>query len=250
MAGHSHAKNVRLRKGAVDAKRGKLFTKMSRLIIMAAKEAGTTDPNMDARLAFAVNKAKAVSVPKDTIEKAIQKGAGGSGEGDDFAEVVYEGYGPGGVAVLCEILTDNRNRTAGEVRKIFDRAGGNLGQTGCVGYLFQRKGRFLVSAEGRGEDEMMELALEAGGDDFKSHGDCYEILCDPGDFAAVSKALEEAEIRPDEADVVQVPDAMTDLDRPTARKVQRLLDALDDQDDVQNVFSNAAIPDDLDDEEE
>lgn len=240
MAGHSHAKNVRLRKGAVDAKKSKVFSKMSRLIIMAARHGG--DPKLNYKLAFAISKAKAVSLPKDTIEKAIKKGTGEL-EAERFEEVVYEGYGPGGVAVICEILTDNRNRTAGEVRKMFEMAGGKLGTSNCVAWMFNRRGRFLVEAEGRREDDLMEIALEAGADDLKRSGDYFEILCDPATFEQVSEALGQKGIEPVEADVVRVADNMVAVDEDTARSVVKLLDTLDDHDDVQNVFSNADIPD-------
>jgi YebC/PmpR family DNA-binding regulatory protein len=240
MAGHSHAKNVKIRKGAVDAKRSKLFSKMSRLIIMAAR-AGGGDPKTNSKLAWAITKAKSVSLPKDTIEKAIKKGSGEL-TGEKFEEIVYEGYGPGGVAVICDVLTDNRNRTAGEVRKLFDVSGGKMGTTNCVAYMFQRRGQFLVEAAGRDEDQLMETALEAGALDMKRSGDYFEILCDPAQFMQVSTALTEAGVEPAQADLVQIADNMVAVDEDTAKKVIRLLDALDDNDDVQNVFSNADLP--------
>lgn len=244
MAGHSHAKNVAMRKGAVDAKRSKIFTKMSRLIIQAAREGGG-DINGNAKLAFAVAKAKSYSVPKDTIEKAIKKGTGESAEADLEKELVYEGYGPAGVAILCDIVTDNPRRTAGEIRTIFDRAGGNLGATGCVGYLFARKGQIYIEAKDREEDALMELLLEAGADDLKRDGEYFEILCEPTDFTNVCEALQKAEIEIDEADIVARAETRVDLDIETARKVAKLLDILDDHNDVQNVFSNANLPDEV-----
>lgn len=240
MAGHSHSKNVKLRKGAVDAKRSKLFSKMSRLIIMAARHGG--DPKLNSKLAFAISKAKSVSLPKDTIEKAIKKGTGEL-ESDRLEEIVYEGYGPAGVAVICEILTDNRNRTAGEVRKIFELSGGKLGTSNCVAFMFSRKGRFLIDAEGKTEDDLMEVVLEAGADDIRRSGDFFEILCDPSAFVAVTDALAAKGLEPAEADVVRVAETTVAVDEETAKKVVRLLDALDDHDDVQNVFTNADIPD-------
>lgn len=240
MAGHSHAKNVKLRKGAVDAKRSKLFSKMSRLIIMAARFGG--DPKLNAKLAFAISKAKSVSLPKDTIEKAIKKGTGES-DSERLEEIVYEGYGPAGVAVICEILTDNRNRTAGEVRKIFELSGGKLGTSNCVAWMFARKGRFLVEAGGKTEDDLMEIVLEAGADDIRGSGDYFEILCDPSNFSQVSDALSEKGIEPAEADLVQVAENTVAVDEENAKRVVKLLDALDDHDDVQNVFTNADLPD-------
>ncbi|MFO0944387.1 MAG: YebC/PmpR family DNA-binding transcriptional regulator [Planctomycetota bacterium] len=240
MAGHSHAKNVKLRKGAVDAKRSKLFSKMSRLIIMAARFGG--DPKLNAKLAFAISKAKAVSLPKDTIEKAIKKGTGET-DSERLEEIVYEGYGPAGVAVICEILTDNRNRTAGEVRKIFELSGGKLGTSNCVAWMFARKGRFLVDAEGKTEDDLMEIVLEAGADDIRRSGDYFEILCDPANFTEVSEALGQKGIEPAEADMIQVAENTVAVDEENAKRVVKLLDSLDDHDDVQNVFTNADLPD-------
>lgn len=240
MAGHSHSKNVALRKKSVDSKRSKLFSKMARLIIIAAKGGG--DPKLNAKLAFAVGKAKAVSLPRDTIEKAIKKGTGEL-QGETYEELAYEGYGPGGVAVICEVLTDNRNRTAGEIRKIFDMAGGKLGTTNCVSYMFKRKGQFLIEAKNYSEDGLMELILEAGADDLQRDGDFYEILCDPTVFVQVSEALEAKGIQPAEANIAQVPDTYVDVDDDSGKKIARLLETLDDHDDVQNVFSNAELPD-------
>lgn len=240
MAGHSHAKNIRIRKGAVDAKRSKLFSKMSRLIITAAR-AGGGDPKTNSKLAWAITKAKAVSLPKDTIEKAIKKGTGELG-GERFEEIVYEGYGPAGVAVICEILTDNRNRTAGEVRKLFDVAGGRLGSSNCVAWMFQRKGLFILDAAVKDEDELMELVLDAGGEDLKRNGDTFEVICEPAAFEAVSAALAAKGIEPAQADLVQLAANTVAVDAETGKKVVKLLDALDDHDDVQNVFSNAEIP--------
>jgi YebC/PmpR family DNA-binding regulatory protein len=240
VAGHSHAKNVKLRKAAVDAKRSKIFTKISRLISIAAREGGG-DPKLNAKLSFAIGKAKEVSLPKDTIEKAIRKGTG-EDQTESLEEIVYEGYGPGGVAIMCDILTDNRNRTAGEVRKIFDVYGGNLGSTNCVAYLFQRKGQFLIESSGKDEDAVMELALESGADDFKRDGDYFVILCEPGAFNGVAEALSAKGIQPAEADVVRLAETQVLLEGDVAKRVAKLLDALDDNDDVQNVFSNAQLP--------
>jgi YebC/PmpR family DNA-binding regulatory protein len=240
VAGHSHAKNIKIRKAAVDSKRSRIFTKLSRLITIAAREGGG-DVKLNAKLAFAVGKAKEVSLPKDTIERAIRKGTGEE-QGEAFEEVVYEGYGPAGVAIMCDILTDNRNRTAGEVRKIFDVHGGNLGSTNCVAYLFQRKGQILIESAGRNEDAIMELALESGADDFKTDGDYFVILTEPSQFNGVVSALSAKGITPTEADIVRLAETQVTLEGDVARKVAKLLDALDDNDDVQNVFSNASLP--------
>lgn len=241
MAGHSHAKNVRLRKAAVDSKRSKLFSKMSRLIISAAR-AGGGDPNGNAKLAFAISKAKAVSLPKDTIEKAIKKGTGEL-EGDNFDELLYEGYGPGGTALLIEILSDNRNRTASEIRKIMDTRGGKLGTSNCVAFMFQRKGLFLVDSEGRDEMTLMELLMDHGVEDIRRKGDYFEILCDPADFNTVNQVLIDSGIQPEEADQAQVAETLVAVDVETGKKVAKLIDALEDNDDVQNVYTNADIPD-------
>lgn len=240
MAGHSHAKNVRLRKAAVDSKRSKLFSKMSRLIISAAR-AGGGDPAGNAKLAFAISKAKSVSLPKDTIEKAIKKGTGEL-EGDNFEELLYEGYGPGGAALLIEILSDNRNRTASEIRKIMDTRGGKLGTANCVAFMFQRKGLFLVDAEGRDEMELLELLMDHGVEDIRRKGDFFEILCEPTQFDAVNEVLQAAGIKPEEADQAQVADTLVPVDLETGKKLVRLIDALEDNDDVQNVYTNADIP--------
>lgn len=242
MAGHSHAKNVKIRKAAVDAKRSRIFTKLSRLISIAARQGGG-DPKLNAKLAFAIAKAKEVSLPKDTIEKAIKKGTG-EDQSESLEEIVYEGYGPNGVAIICEILTDNRNRTAGDIRKIFDVYGGNLGSTNCVAYLFQRKGQFIIEAEGQDEDTVMELALEAGADDFKRDGDYFIILCDPSNFDQVAAALTAKNIAPTQSDVARVAETQVALEGDVAKRVAKLLDALDDNDDVQNVYSNASLPED------
>ncbi|MGD9857340.1 MAG: YebC/PmpR family DNA-binding transcriptional regulator, partial [Planctomycetaceae bacterium] len=188
MAGHSHWANIAHKKGRVDAKKGKLFGKLSRAIIVAARRGGG-DPDMNLALRYAIDKAKKNSMPKDNIERAVLKGSGES-EGDDYQELTYEGYGPGGVAVLCDALTENRNRTAGEVRKIFEVYGGNLGSTGCVSYLFERKGRFTVARELADEEALFELAVEAGADDVQLDGDVFEILTAPDSFQQVADALE------------------------------------------------------------
>src|SRR5215212_587863 len=190
MAGHSHWANIAHKKGLIDAKRGKLWSKLAKGIMVAAK-AGGGDPNQNLRLRYAIIDAKAGNMPKETIDRAIKKGTGDL-EGVNFEEILYEGYGPGGVAVLCDILTDNRNRTAPEVRKIFEIAGGKLGATGCVAWMFDRKGLALVNKDKVDEDRLMELALDAGADDVREAGDQYEVIADPDAFAGVCAALEAA----------------------------------------------------------
>src|SRR5689334_10455993 len=239
MSGHSHWATIKHKKGAVDAKRGKLWSKLSRAIIIAAKHGGG-DPTMNLKLRYAIDKAREVSMPKDNIERAIKRGTG-EVEGQQFEELTYEGYGPGGVAVLVDVLTDNRNRTMGEVRKIFERAGGKMGSSGNVAFLFERKGMILVDGQGVDEDTLMGLALDAGAEDLRRNGNHYEITTDPTSFAPVRAALEKAGLKIESAEVAQVPKAAVDVDEETGKKVSRLMEALDDHDDVQNVYTNAHL---------
>ncbi len=240
MAGHSHAKNIKHKKDAADQKRGKLFSKISRLIIVAAKHGGG-DPEANLKLRYAVDKARSVSMPVDTIDRAIKKGTGEL-EGGQLDEVLYEGYGPGGVAVLCEALTDNRNRTAGEVRKTFEVHGGKVGTAGCVGWMFKPMGVFIVEAKSVDEDRLLEVSLDAGAQDVKRVDDMFEVVCEATQFQAVKKALESARIATTSGEISQLPNTYIDLDEETARKLLRLVEALDDMDDVQNVYSNSNIP--------
>ena len=240
MAGHSHWAGIKHKKALIDNKRGKLWGKLSKAIIIAAKGGG--DPAVNLKLRYAIDAAKAVSMPKDNITRAIKKGTGEL-DGGNFDEILYEGYGPGGVAVLCEVLTDNRNRTAGEVRKFFEMADGKLGATGCVSYLFDRKGLFVVEATGTDEDALMEIALEAGADDVRREGDNFEITSDPNDFETVATALKEAEIETQVAEISRIPSSTVDIDAATGRKVLKLLEQLDDHDDVQSVSANFNLPD-------
>jgi YebC/PmpR family DNA-binding regulatory protein len=235
MSGHSHWATIKHKKGAVDAKRGKLWSKLSRAIIIAARHGGG-DPNMNLKLRYAIDKARAVSMPKDNIERAIKRGTGET-EGT-FEELTYEGYGSGGVAMLVDVLTDNRNRTNGEIRKIFERCGGKMGSAGAVAYLFERKGVFSVDSKAVDEDTLMGLILEAGAEDLKRQEDNFEILCDPTIFNDVKTALEKASIPTNMAEITQLPKAPTEVDTDTGLKVMRLMDALDDHDDVQNVYSS------------
>ena len=242
MAGHSHWAGIKHKKALIDNKRGKLWSKLSKAIIVAAKVGGP-DPATNLRLRYAINDAKAASMPKDTIDRATKKGSGEL-EGSNFEEVVYEGYGPGGVAVLCDILTDNRNRTAPEIRKLFEIAGGNLGATGCVAWMFDRKGLIAIPADETDEESLMELALEAGADDVRRVGESFEITCDPDRFSVLSDAIEKASLAPEVIELTQIPKDTVDLDVEAARGVLKLMDMLDDHDDVQKVAANFNIPDD------
>ncbi len=243
MAGHSHSANIAHRKGAVDAKRGKLFSKLCRAIFVSAKNGGG-DPDSNLRLRYAIDKARSYSCPKDNIERAIKKGTGELGT-ENFEEVIYEGYGPGGVAVLCTVLTDNRNRTAGDLRKAFEVCGGNLGTSGSVSYLFEYKGLFLIEARTVAEDRLMEVALEAGADDLKRADDYYEVVCDPKVFESVRKALEEHKVAVESADTSYLPGNYVALDADHAKRMLRLRDLLDENEDVQNAYDNAEIPEEL-----
>lgn len=242
MAGHSHWANIAFKKGLIDKKRGKLFGKLSRLIIVAAKRGG--DPAANLALRYAIERAKKNSMPADTIEKAIKKGTGELG-GESYDEVLYEGYGPGGVAILCDILTDNRNRTAGEIRRAFELHGGNLGSTGCVAWMFERKGILQVPAGATTEDRLFEVAIEAGASDVLASGDGLEIQCSPDVFQEVSAALESAGIPTTLAEIQRVAANTVELDAENARTVLKLMEVLEDNDDVQNVTSNFNISEEL-----
>ena len=235
MAGHSHSANIRHRKAAVDSKRSKLWSKLSKAIIVAAKMGGG-DPDHNARLRTAIQDAKAMSVPKDNIERAIKKGTGEIA-GGDVEEIIYEGYGPSGVAIMCDIMTDNRNRTAPEVRKLFDNHGGSLGGTGCVSYMFDRKGLIIVGSKDR-EEQVMEVALENDAEDIQVLDDRIEITTAPENLAQVSSALETASIAIDMAQVTRIPQMTVDVDEETAKTVLKLLELLEDHDDVQAVSTN------------
>ncbi|HEV3122177.1 MAG TPA: YebC/PmpR family DNA-binding transcriptional regulator [Isosphaeraceae bacterium] len=243
MAGHSHSANIAHRKGIVDAKRGKLFTKLCRAVYVAARNGGG-DPDMNLRLRYAIDKARSYSCPKENIERSIKRGTGELGD-QVFEEVLYEGYGPGGVAVLCEALTDNRNRTASEVRKIFEVCGGNLGASGCVSYLFNYKGLFVIDAKAVEEDRLMEVVLDAGADDMKRVDDYFEVTCDPKSFEAVRKVLEANQIPTESAETSYIPSTTVDLDVETGKKMLKLRDLLDENDDIQNVYANDNIPEEV-----
>jgi YebC/PmpR family DNA-binding regulatory protein len=243
MSGHSHAANIRHKKALVDNKRGKLWSKLSKAIIVAAKMGGG-DPDMNIRLRTAILDAKAVSMPKDNIERAVKKGTGEL-EGGNIEEVVYEGYGPSGVAVMCDIVTDNRNRTAPEMRKLFEFHGGKLGASNCVGWMFERKGLFVFARGQIDEDKLMEFALEAGADDVQQAGDKLEVTCDPLNYSVVGDALTAAGFTPETKELTRIPKTTVAVSAEDARKVLDFIEALDDHDDVQNVSANCSIPDDI-----
>jgi YebC/PmpR family DNA-binding regulatory protein len=240
MSGHSKWANIKHRKGRQDAKRGKLFAKLIRAIEAAARQGGS-DPAANPTLATAVQKAKDASVPKDNIDRAIARGSG-SEEGVVYDEIWYEGYAPGGVAIYVQVLTDNRNRAASDVRAVFNRNNGSLGEPGSVAYLFEQKGYVLASGE---EDTVMMAALEGGADDVTASDEQWEVVCAPGDLAAVRGALEEAGVAVEQAEVTQLPSVSVAVDAGNAPKVLRLVDALEDLDDVQSVYGNFDIADEI-----
>jgi YebC/PmpR family DNA-binding regulatory protein len=243
MAGHSQFKNIMVRKGAQDAKRGKVFTKLIRELTVAAKQ-GLPDPAFNPRLRAAIAAARQANMPRDTMERAIKRGSGADG-GTNYEEVRYEGYGPGGVAIIVEALTDNRNRTAGEMRVAFTKHGGNLGETNSVSFMFDRKGVIRYPAKAAAGDAMFEAALEAGADDVSSDAEAHEILCAPEQFAAVREALEAKFGAPQEARIGWRPQNTVPVEGSTADALLKLLDSLEDNDDVQTVVANFEMADDV-----
>ena len=241
MAGHSHWAGIKHKKALIDNKRGKIWSKISKALMVAAKMGGG-DPDMNPRLRVPLADARAARMPKENIQRAIKKGTGELA-GGNVEEILYEGYGPGGVAVMCEILTDNRNRTAPEVRKIFEVHGGKLGATGCVSYLFERKGLILIPTDRAGEDALMEVALEAGADDVKQVQDKFEVTCEVEVYSDLVEALETAEIEPDVRQITRIPNSTVDVDKETGRKLLNMLEKLDDHDDVQGVSANFNLSD-------
>jgi YebC/PmpR family DNA-binding regulatory protein len=241
MSGHSKWHNIRLKKGKMDQERGKVFTKLSREIIMAAK-AGGGNPDGNLRLKMAIQKARENSMPQDKIKSAIQRGTGEL-DGANYDELTYEGYGPAGVAVLVACATDNRNRTVAELRNIFSKCGGNLGESGSVAWQFSRKGIISVERNGKSEDEVMEVALEAGAEDVRAEEDTFDIYTAAEDYAAVRQGVEEAGLPVRSADLTMVPDTTIAVEGKTAEQMLRLMDQLEDHDDVQNVYANFDIPD-------
>jgi len=242
MSGHSKWSSIKHKKGAADAKRGKLFSKLSRAIIVAAKEGGP-DPAGNLALQNAIEKARSYSMPKDTIERAIARGSGADSDAQAFETVTYEGYGPSGVAVIVEALTDNRNRTASDIRHAFDKHDGNLGTSGAVVWLFERQGVVVVSADGVDEDELTLAAAEGGADDVSLDGSTFEIVSPPEALSGVREAVEAAGFTIDSAELAMIPKTTVEVaDEAAAKKVLRLIDALEENDDVQDVYANFDIP--------
>lgn len=243
MSGHSKWSTIKRKKEKTDGARAKVFTKIGRELAVAVKQGGSADPAANARLRDVIAKAKAANVPNDNVERIIKKAAG-EGDSSNYEDIVYEGYGPSGIAVIVEALTDNRNRTAGEVRHAFDKFGGNLGTNGCVSFMFKKKGIILIEREGLDEEAVMGDALEAGAEDFSAEDDVFEITTDPGEFGTVSEALTAKGYAFVSAEVEMVPDTYTKIEgEDTVTKMQKMLDLLEDSDDVQNVWHNWEMDD-------
>lgn len=240
MSGHSKWHTIKHKKGALDAKRGKIFTKLIKEITVAARTGGSGDVDSNARLRKAVTDAKAQNMPNDTIDRAIKRGTGEL-EGVAYDEITYEGYGPNGVAVMVETMTDNRNRTVAEIRHIFSKNGGNLGEAGSVAWMFDKKGYVVVDKASKSEDELFEIAIDAGADDMQDDGDVFEIFTAPDAFEAVSEAIKKAGIEPQAAEVSMIPQNYIKLEGAEAKQMMKLYDALDDNDDVQKVYANFDI---------
>ena len=244
MSGHSHWAGIKYKKAALDAKRGKAWSKISRMIIVAAKQGGG-DPSANLTLRYAIDKGKAANMPKDTIEKAIKKGTGDL-EGMSFEEVLYEGYGPSGVAIMVEALTDNRNRTGPEIKRLFEKHGGSLGTSGCVNWMFTKKGLITVNAANADEEQILEIALSAGADDMQAVGEVFEITCEPGAYEELKQTLQDKEITTEVAEISMVPQNTIDIsDEHTAKRIISLMEAFDDHDDVQNAYANFDIPEEI-----
>jgi YebC/PmpR family DNA-binding regulatory protein len=243
MSGHSKWSTIKHKKGAADKKRGKIFTKLIKEITIAARMGGG-DPDANPRLRHALSSANSQNLPKDTAQRAIKKGSGDL-EGVEYEEILYEGYGPGGVAVLVECMTDNRNRTIAEVRHVFGKAGGNVGTDGCVAWMFDKKGLISVLKENSDEDTLMELALDAGAEDIIEETDSFDIITEPDDYDAVKDAIDAADIRYELAEITMIPQNMTKIDGKEAEQMIKFMEALDDCDDVQKFYSNADIPDEV-----
>ena len=236
MAGHSKWANIKHRKAAQDSKKGKVFTKIARELTVAAKISGA-DPEMNPRLRVALDKARACNMPKDNVDRAIKKG---TGEGLDtvFEDVTYEGYGPGGVAILINALTDNKNRTVAEIRTTFNKKGGSMGEAGCVAWIFEHKGIIEIAKDGVDEEALMELALESGADDFNDQGDVFQVTCEPTDFYTLKQILEDAGYTADYSEVTMKPKNTVEVSGSDLQKILTITDALEELDDVQDVFSN------------
>ncbi len=243
MAGHSHWAGIKYKKALADSRKGKVFSKIAKRLTMAAKTAGG-DPDTNLELRYAIDEAKSANMPKDNIERAINKGLGNI-EGASYEAVVYEGYGPGGVAIMVEALTDNRNRTASEIRKIFERNGGNLGDTGCVAWMFERKGMVTVQAAEDDEEQLMLAVMEAGALDMERINDIYEIATEVSSLHDVKAAIEEAGFAVGKAEIQHIPRNTIDLGADDGRRILRLVEALDDQDDTESVSANFNVPDEV-----
>ncbi|MDR4497630.1 MAG: YebC/PmpR family DNA-binding transcriptional regulator [Candidatus Scalindua sp.] len=244
MAGHSHWASIKRKKGAIDAKRGKIFSKLAKAVTSAARQGGG-NPDMNLKLQYAIDAAKAENMPKDNIERAILKGTGESGGDSELYECLYEGYGPSGIAIIIEILTDNKNRTASEIRKVFEKFGGNLGESGCVAWLFQKKGLITVQVNEINEDKLMALVLDAGGEDLEIIDDKYQIVCDLKDFNSLKNMLQENNIKTDQEIISWIPMNSIELNEDNAKKVVSLMEALENHDDVQNAYANFTLPEEL-----
>lgn len=240
MSGHSKWHNIQAKKGKMDAKRGKIFTKIGKEIIVAVKNGGSS-PESNAKLRDVIAKAKAANMPNDTIQRSIKKAAGEL-SAVDYEKIVYEGYGPSGVAVIVEVLTDNKNRSAGNVRSAFTKGGGNMGTTGCVGFMFQEKGEIVIEKGDLDEEEVMMMALDAGAEDFQAEDEVFVVYTEPDSFGEVREALESQGIEFLEAGIKMIPDTTSELDEENAKKFQKMLDLLEDDDDVQEVYHNAEFP--------
>lgn len=241
MSGHSKWSTIKHKKGAADKKRAKVFTKLIKEITVAARMGGG-DPGANPRLRRAIDSAKTQNMPKDNVDRAIKKGTGDM-DGVNYEEILYEGYGPGGVAVMVECLTDNKNRTIADVRYIFNKAGGNVGTDGCVAWMFDKKGVITISKEHADEETLMEVALEAGAEDIKDEGETFDVLTAPEDFDTVKDAIDGAQIPCEVAEISMVPQNTTAVSGKEAEQMVRFMEALDDNDDVQNFYTNADIPD-------
>jgi YebC/PmpR family DNA-binding regulatory protein len=239
MSGHSKWHSIKHKKGALDAKRGKLFTKFIKELTVAARTGGG-DPDANARLRKAISDAKAGNMPNDTIDRAIRRGTGAE-EGVNYEEITYEGYGPGGVALLIEVVTDNRNRTVAEIRHMFSKNGGNLGEAGSVGWLFEKKGYIVVEKAAKPEEELFDIAIEAGADDLRDDEDNFEIITSPENFEKVQEAIKSAGIEPQVAEVSMVPQTYVQLAGNDARQMLKLMETIEDHDDVQKVYANFDI---------